>query len=83
MKDNPPVIMEPRMPPLFSQVFGLKVSTVPSWDEVWRWEKELLRRKYHNKETFLSIAKDFNMSRCTLRTTYNRIYDKIRAQSSL
>ncbi len=48
-----------------------------------KWEKELLRRKYHNKETFLSIAKDFNMSRCTLRTTYNRIYDKIRAQSSL
>jgi RNA polymerase sigma factor (sigma-70 family) len=51
--------------------------------KLFKWEKELLRRKYHNKETFLSIAKDFNMSRCTLRTTYNRIYDKIRAQSSL
>ena len=43
MTDVPPVITEPKMPPLFSQVFGLQISTVPSWEEVWRWERELLR----------------------------------------
>jgi RNA polymerase sigma factor (sigma-70 family) len=46
-----------------------------------KWEKELLRRKYHNKDTFLSISKDLNISRDTLRARYRQIYNKIRAQS--
>lgn len=46
-----------------------------------KWEKDLLRRKYHKKDTFLSIAKDLNISRDTLRARYRQIYNKIREQS--
>lgn len=51
--------------------------------KLFKWEKELLRRKYYKKETFVSIAKDLNVSRDTLRSSYCRIYNRIRAQSSL
>lgn len=43
MHDLPPIPVEPSMPPLFSQVAGLQISTVPSWDDVFKWERELLR----------------------------------------
>ena len=43
MTQLPPIPAEPRMPPLFTQVAGLQVTTVPSWDDVFKWERELLR----------------------------------------
>ena len=43
MVELPPIPAEPRMPPLFSQVASLQISTVPNWEEVFKWERELLR----------------------------------------
>ena len=43
MRDLPPIPTEPSMPPLFSQVAGLQISTVPGWNDVFKWERELLR----------------------------------------
>ncbi len=44
------------------------------------WEKNLLYKKYVKREKFKEIALELNISRNTLRTKYNRIYDKIRNQ---
>lgn len=45
------------------------------------WEKELLRQKFDHRRTFISISKEMNMSRCSLRRIYYNIYEKIRNQS--
>ena len=44
------------------------------------WEKNFLYKKYAKREKFKEIALELNISRNTLRTKYNRIYDKIRNQ---
>ena len=44
------------------------------------WEKELLIRKYMNRETFKSIAVDLNICRDTLRKKYEIIIKKIQLQ---
>ena len=46
------------------------------------WEKQLLKRKFFENETFKSIALDLKISRDTLRNKYDRIYEKIRLQES-
>ena len=43
-------------------------------------EYDLLKKKFFQKETFVDIAKELNISRDTLRTKYNQIYQKIRYQ---
>ena len=46
VNDAPPVILEPRMPPLFNQIQHLQMSTVPTWEDLWKWERELLREAF-------------------------------------
>ncbi|MBM4292241.1 MAG: DUF3857 domain-containing protein, partial [Deltaproteobacteria bacterium] len=46
MRDLPPLVSEPRMPPSRDVAYGLEVSTVPSWEDMWTWERELLREAF-------------------------------------
>jgi hypothetical protein len=48
-----------------------------------KWEKELLRRKYHNKENVLSIVNDLIVTRDTLRAKYMRIIFNIKIHISI
>lgn len=48
--------------------------------DLYDWERELLKRKYLNRETFKSIAKSLHISRNTLRPKYKKIFEKIRSQ---
>lgn len=49
--------------------------------DLYDWERELLTRKYLNRETFKSIAKSLNISRNTLHPRYEKIFEKIRSQN--
>ena len=48
--------------------------------DLYDWERELLTRKYLNRETFKSIAKSLHTSRNTLRPKYKQIFEKLRSQ---
>lgn len=48
--------------------------------DLYDWERELLKRKYLNRETFKSIAKTLHISRNTLRPKYKKIFEKLRSQ---
>jgi tetratricopeptide (TPR) repeat protein len=46
MSDLPPLVGEPRMPPRRDVAYGIEVSTVPDWEDMWKWERELLREAF-------------------------------------
>ncbi|MEE2756716.1 MAG: tetratricopeptide repeat protein [Myxococcota bacterium] len=54
--DQPPVLREPRMPPLRDVGLHLTVSTVPSWDMFFKWEEALLVDAFRDSPEVQAVA---------------------------
>jgi tetratricopeptide (TPR) repeat protein len=77
MTNLPPVAAEPRMPPIFGQVAGLQISTVPSWAEVFKWERELLRDAFRVSPEVEELSKTLFSQKMTTEDRFYAIQDYV------
>lgn len=84
MQDLPPLVTESRMPPRRDMVYALKVSTVPSWEDMWKWERELLREAFRVspkvKEVTDEVIKDTASTKEKILKIHEYVIEKIRYQ---
>jgi tetratricopeptide (TPR) repeat protein len=77
MKDLPPIPTEPSMPPLFSQVANLQISTVPSWRDVFKWERELLRDAFRVSPEVEKLSSELFTSEMNTLDRFYKIQDYV------
>ena len=77
MTELPPIPTEPRMPPLFSQIASLQVSTVPSWNEVFKWERELLRDAFRVSPEVEQVAGELFKPEMSAQERFYKIQDYV------
>ena len=77
MVDLPPVASEPRMPPLFAEIAGLQITTVPSWDEVFKWERELLRDAFRVSPEVADLSKNLFTDGMNTQDRFYKIQDYV------
>ena len=77
MVDLPPIASEPRMPPLFAEIAGLQITTVPSWDEVFKWERELLRDAFRVSPEVEDLSKTLFAKDMSVQDRFYKIQDYV------
>lgn len=73
----PPIPAEPRMPPLFSQIAGLQITTVPSWEEVFQWERELLRDAFRVSPEVEELSSQLFTDDMSVQDRFYKIQDYV------
>lgn len=77
MRDLPPLVTESRMPPRRDMVYALKVSTVPSWDDMWKWERELLREAFRVSPKVKEVTDEVLQSSVSVKDKVLKIHEYV------
>jgi len=70
----PPAGSEPMMPPYQDHIRRVRISTVPSWDEIVRWERALLAEVFYTDEAIRSLAVELTAGVSAPRERLDRLY---------